>query len=370
MATVYLCIGAQKTGTTSLQYFMRANEGALKKQGYSYPYMDIGIPDAYYKNRNAHFLVYHSPDSVEEEEKKEKAYQILGKLAEEYENIVLSDEIIWYQCNKIKNFWEDVCEKFRKINCDLKIVVYLRRQDAIIQSLWNQKVKGLPGITEDFQTYFQKKMYSYFPLDYYAHLQKIAGYVGKENMLVRIYENGQFEGKNHDLLSDYLDTLGIDFNEEFVVAEETLNHGLDGNFVEMKRILNGIKEYQGLDNFMRMPMTYASDAMLEQNPQKKSSMFLYEEQVGFLKKYEESNAKTAKEFLGREDGVLFREPVQELPTWDGNNSEMYQDLFAVMAEMFCAQEKKINSLKKEIRAINNSLIFRGYRKAKKMLKSK
>lgn len=51
MATVYLCIGTQKTGTTSLQYFMRANEGVLKEQGYSYPYMDIGIPDAYYKNR-------------------------------------------------------------------------------------------------------------------------------------------------------------------------------------------------------------------------------------------------------------------------------------------------------------------------------
>lgn len=240
----------------------------------------------------------------------------------------------------------------------------------MIQSLWNQKVKGLPGITEDFQTYLKKKMYRYFPLDYYAHLQKISGYVGKENMLVRVYENGQFAGKDNNLLSDYLDTLGIDFNDKFVVAEETLNHGLDGNFVEMKRILNGIKEYQGLDNFMRMPMTYASDAKLEQNPQKKTTMFAYREQVEFLKEYEESNAKAAREFLGREDGILFREPVQELPRWNSDNGEMYQDLFAVMAEMFCAQEKRINSLKKDIRAINNSLIFRGYRKAKKMLKSK
>ena len=194
--------------------------------------------------------------------------------------------------------------------------------------------------------------------------------MGKENMLVRVYENGQFAGKDNNLLSDYLDTLGIDFNDKFVVAEETLNHGLDGNFVEMKRILNGIKEYQGLDNFMRMPMTYASDAKLEQNPQKKTTMFAYQEQVEFLKEYEESNAKAAREFLGREDGILFREPVQELPRWNSDNGEMYQDLFAVMAEMFCAQEKRINSLKKDIRAINNSLIFRGYRKAKKMLKSK
>lgn len=32
MATVYLCIGTQKTGTTSLQYFMRANEDVLKNR--------------------------------------------------------------------------------------------------------------------------------------------------------------------------------------------------------------------------------------------------------------------------------------------------------------------------------------------------
>lgn len=55
MATVYLCIGTQKTGTTSLQYFMRANEDVLKKQSYSYPYMELGMSDAFYKNRNAHF---------------------------------------------------------------------------------------------------------------------------------------------------------------------------------------------------------------------------------------------------------------------------------------------------------------------------
>ena len=378
MATVYLCIGTQKTGTTSLQYFMRANEDVLKKQSYSYPYMELGMSDAFYKNRNAHFLVYHSSDMEEERQKKQDAYRILGELAKEYDNIVLSDEIIWYQCNNIENFWQDACNEFQKINCTLKVVVYLRRQDSIIQSLWNQKVKGLPGITEDFQTYFQEEMFAYFPLDYYEQLQKIASFVGKEYILVRVYENGQFGGVEHNLISDYLETLGVELNDEFRMPEETLNHGLAGNFVEMKRLLNGIKEYQKMENFMRMPMTYASDHHLEHNPEGKTNMFTYEEQMDFLKRYEESNARTAREFLGRKDGILFREPIPKLPVWEVNHDEMYQDLFIFMVEMFCAQEKKIsnltqkvNQMKKQIARIENSenilgtsdsLIARGYRK--------
>ena len=39
MATVYLCIGTQKTGTTMLQAFMRNNPEALAEQGYCYPDM-------------------------------------------------------------------------------------------------------------------------------------------------------------------------------------------------------------------------------------------------------------------------------------------------------------------------------------------
>ena len=206
--------------------------------------------------------------------------------------------------------------------------------------------------------------------------------------MVRVYENGQFGGAEHNLISDYLETIGVELNDEFRLPEETLNHGLAGNFVEMKRLLNGIKEYQKMENFMRGPMTYASDHHLEHNPEGKTNMFTYEEQMDFLKRYEESNARTAREFLGRKDGVLFREPIQKLPVWKVNHDEMYQDLFIFMVEMFCAQEKKINSLtkkvnqmKKEIAKINNNetknnqttnegLIFGSYKKVKNMLKGK
>ena len=99
MATVYLCIGTQKTGTTFLQEFMRRNEKALKKQGYCYPKFELGINGM--KNRNAYFLVHHSKlgnkeaCQKEEAEFKRIAYSKIKELSKEFPNIVLSDENIW-----------------------------------------------------------------------------------------------------------------------------------------------------------------------------------------------------------------------------------------------------------------------------------
>src|SRR5699024_12805516 len=42
MTTVYLHIGAHKTGTTALQYFLWNNRKRLRKEGYLYPKLGLG----------------------------------------------------------------------------------------------------------------------------------------------------------------------------------------------------------------------------------------------------------------------------------------------------------------------------------------
>ena len=68
MAIVYLCVGTMKTGTTALQTFMRKNPEALKKQGYCYPFMEVG-PVSGPKNRNGHFLIFQSPQKDPQKKK-------------------------------------------------------------------------------------------------------------------------------------------------------------------------------------------------------------------------------------------------------------------------------------------------------------
>lgn len=384
MATVYLCIGTQKTGTTFLQRFMALNEEALNKQGYSYPRLEsLGFYTTY-KYRNGHFLAYLSRNEsrernyAEEKKKREEAYELLAQVAKEYPNIVLSDEIIWYQSNKYKGFWQEMVEEFKKINCEVKVVVYLRRQDQVLQSLWNQRVKKMPCITDDFDSWMEEKKYKWFPVDYYAHLKKISDVVGKENLLVRVFERGQFEGEGNTLLSDYLRTIGVELTDDFENGEEEANFGLSGNFIELKRMMNTMPEYLELNNFMWNEMVAASVHQAAQKDFEKTNMLSYEEQTSFMQQFEESNRRVAQEFLGRKDGILFREPIRNLPKWKVNQSTMNRDMMTFLVEMFCKYEMEIMDLNARIEELEKrvgitgmgnkgNLVTRGYRKVKRIL---
>lgn len=380
MATVYLSIGTVKTGTTALQTFLRENDEVMQKQGFCYPLMKLGIYKKY-EDRNGHFLVYRSenPDiqqrKPEEKAVREKAYTILGELAKTHENIILSDELIWHRSNGNVHFWERLRPNFAKIGCDVKVIVYLRRQDLLIQSLYNQSIKALPRTALKFEDYIKKNQ---FPLDYAANLDRIAAGIGKENLIVRVYEKGQFSGEEHSIFSDFAECVGLKITEEFTRDRILSNTGLEGNYIEIKRLLNALPEYQKSGDFMKMAVWRASGTNGVGARHAKTSFFTYEEQKEYLSRFEESNRRVAKEYLGREDGILYRESVQELPVWQVDKEQMYADIIMSMGELFCAQEQKIEELQKQYRDLEdtlkelkcenktmyNSLIFRGYRKVR------
>lgn len=399
MATVYLCIGTPKTGTTALQSFMRENEKQLQKQGYCYPELELGLWSIF-KNRNAHFLVQKSTLEDEAEQEREevelrnRGFAMLGELAKQYDNIILSDEVVWYRCNKREGFWQDTLDNFKKINCEVKVVVYLRRQDQVVQSLWNQLIKMEPRSTKDFDRCINGKYLKYFPLVYDKHLNKIARYVPKENIIVRPYEKGQFEGEEHSIYTDFFKVLGVKLTDEFTHEKVAANVGLVGNFIDIKRTLNGIPEYLELDDFMCRPVLNASKCVAQNYGTIKETMFKsYEQQKEYLACFEEGNAYVAREFMGREDGVLFKEPIEELPAWQPHPETMQRDMLVYTAEMFCRQEKiirdlqnetkrlreelkktqsirsEMEQLREEVKAMHNSLIFRTYRKIRKVKKS-
>lgn len=383
MATVYIGIGMVKTGTTALQTFMRENEEVMKKQGYCYPFLDLGI-NKKYDNKNAHFLVYRSEAEDRETRKAEEkavrdhAYEQLKCMAEKYPNIVLSEELIWHRSNGNPNFWNRLGPNFAKIGCDVKVIVYLRRQDLLIQSLYNQSVKRLPLTSLTFEECIKGTFFDYMPLDYAEHLKKIAEGIGRENLIVKVYERGQFV--KGDLYADFAGSIGLELTEEFTKNNIVSNDALNGNFLEIKRWLNEIPEYTQGSDFIWRPICRAS----EQKGNQKTGMFTYEEQKAYVDRFAESNATVAREFLGREDGVLFAEPVKELPVWKVEPEQMNQDIVMTMGEIFCAQELKIRKLqenyealknelkelKQENKAMYNSLIFRGYRKVRNGLGGK
>ena len=374
MATVYLCIGTMKTGTSAIQKFMRKNKTELDKQGYCYPRCNVSKRNIMY--RNANFLI-HKPYAGEEltaEEAFEKGMLKMQQLAQKYENIVLSDELIWHYSGKIKYFWHKTRERFENIGCKVKVVVYLRRQDELVQSLWNQNVKSNERWQTSFEQFIEEKKFRYFPLDYYKKLTQIANIMGKENVIVRVYERGQFE--DGDLIADFTKTLGIQLNDQFKMLDSAINLSLKGNFLEIKRMINGVPAYREKTDFLQNTLLTACSEKDKIVPIEKTSLFKYEDQVAFQSKYDKSNEKVAREFLGREDGILFYDPIKELPYYDPKNDKMLEDFIHFTVNYMCKQEEKIEALEQNLEKLKEKLkeeppvsfSQKAYGKLKKMVK--
>lgn len=350
MATVYLHIGTMKTGTSALQSFLDENRSVLEKKGYAFPLFKIGIKSNF-NYRNAHFLVEgvdFSKDVVEPNlEIQQKAYDQLEEMAKNYDNIILTDEIIWQRSRRFKDFFPKMVERFKNIGCDVKIIVYLRRQDAMVESLYNQNVKSNIMVSQTFTENLLHLKKTFF-LDYYSHLKMIEKAVGQGNIIVRVYEKEQFEGTDHTIYSDFLNAIGLSLTDEYKIERPAQNYGLYGNYIEMKRVINGLPEYRELQDFLSRPIRAASAHQSQGDLHSKQTLFEQDELQKFMADYEESNRKVAQEFLERENGVLFYEPIGNLPTWKLDDSTMYQSILLMMTAAFSAQEKKIQEKEKKI----------------------
>lgn len=374
MATVYLHIGTMKTGTSAIQSFLGKNRDVLMSKGYSFPHLKMHL-ERPYTLRNAHFLVWKSDKGGEEGAAEEMAledamFEKLRNIAAEYENIILSDEIIWHRRKGSTDFWTRIKEKFAAIGCDLKVIVYLRRQDEVVQSLWLQFIKTSQLTGRDFMQWLKDKRHLFFPFDYYKNLKDIERQISKENLIVRVYEKEQYRGEQKTIQSDFMQAVGLELTDEYQEPDLQINFSIGGNYIEIKRLMNSLPEYQELSDFLSREIMSANHYQTSVERPPKTSLFPEGEQEAFYRRYEKSNRDVAREFLGRESEPLFYEPVIQPPTWTPDPSTMYRDLVLSFTEIICTQERRIRQLEEEVKSMYNSKIFREYRKLREKLGKK
>ena len=364
MATLYLHIGTPKTGTTAIQNFLPINGELLKKQGFCYP--DFGY--RYYgvnRYRNAHFLVHSQSCSFESEteirkSEDERFYEGLDRIKEltkTYPNVILSDENIWNGYIKRKNFWQILKEALDERGIALKVIVYLRRQDMVVESYYAQRVKV--KIQMSFQDYLNSEDIDYFKLDYYSQLKEISQTVGKENIIVRAYEKKQYEGNGNTLISDFLNVLGLDLDERYASPDIVVNTSLHGKYLEIKRVLNEMDCFKTRNNFAVRYLKMVQEEDEKSNGVSASKFFTYEKRMNFLEKYKEGNAAVARDFMNRKDGVLFRNEMHKSYGIAGNYSP--EELVLICGRMLELQHEemknKLGSMKTELEGMKREIEY-------------
>jgi hypothetical protein len=362
MKTLYLHIGCPKTATSSIQKFLKGNREALKKYGYCFPaspyrYSHINT------GRNAHFMTINKKQSDEfrdfDKEKKilKKGLDTITKNFEGFDNIILSDESLWrVSCYSRRDVFPYIIEDSQKKGYEVKVIVYLRRQDELLISLWNQRIKrNMPnnniGCTMPFEERLEQVLaHETKIVNYASKLDELAGIFGKEHLIVRRFEAESWI--DHSIIHDFMYCIGLPVTNEFHLLEEPANQGLLGNTTEIKRIINkeadfSTDEYTYLGNFLRALSP-------ESGKRYPCSVLSKEETIALLSRFEDENQRVAQEYIC--DGKpLFSDEIKDLPKWQPNNPYLMEDVIRFYAAVTIDLRRQNQVLQGELSSVRKEL---------------
>lgn len=217
MTTIYLHIGMPKTGTTSLQHFLKNNQEKLLEEGYLYP-KSGRIPTA--DNITVNRLNHHSLASALLRKYAPKAATPQSAIWEgsweslkieiemiKPKNVIISSE--HFTITSTLEFYNpDIIAMLKKMleQYEAKIIIYIRRQDEFFRSMYCQEIKTHceSGIRE-FILHFKNKA------NYHQILEVWKNEFGLKNVIVRPFEKEQL--KNGDIVDDFLESINLNLNK-------------------------------------------------------------------------------------------------------------------------------------------------------------
>lgn len=291
---LYIHIGLGKTGTTALQRFFAHNRDALAGQGVIYPMIGTFV------KTQAHHVLSHKwggwidPTRLADRNPTQewhdlKAAMLSGKAGVRY--LISSERFAAAALDsRYPGMLDFIASLFDGI--DVKIIVYVRPQEELAESIYKQGVKA--GLIRLRLEDYVRSLPGYF--DYCRLLETWAQTFGRQNVIVKRYNKDYWVGQ--DLIHDMLSALETTWSAEFVHVGEVnpsigaiatrliVDLGLseDADFQKLKVVLqNKFRQQDGglLDSAMKTKIRTA---------------------------YESSNAEVARTFLNSADGILFPPP--------------------------------------------------------------
>jgi hypothetical protein len=239
MKTVYIHIGTFKTGTTSIQHFLKDNRKALERRGVYIPSTKIlahhTLPLSLIKKYSNWRGGWREFDGGPDE--------IWGTLVEEIEatdceKVLVSSEsfcdLVNENCRAKSEFFAEYLKKRLKAY-DVKIICYLRSIEPYLRGVYQESIKitsATVSLADEIDILFRRDSIHTKPsiyLDFYAQI------FGEENILVREYSSDSLlEG---DSVKDFLNIFGCSDLYE-AGGEIRSNPSLSGKQISYKRALN------------------------------------------------------------------------------------------------------------------------------------
>ena len=300
---LFIHIGTHKTGSTSLQHFLYNQQEHLNKNDFTYFSKNALGFNERDKCSNS-WIRINKQNLLNENGVEIKKMQLLCKklFSSNRQNVILSSEnFSWiFHKKSLRSFSIELKKYFYEI----KIIVYLRRQDEMAVSFLQEcsKKPNLPEsrifeITSRAIPKINSSQYFYF--NYYEKLSLWRNIFGKKNLIVRCYDKKVLNGG--EIITDFLHTLNIPpiFNQK-----EMLNKSNGFEATKVGHLLNESIKDKKLNKYMRKYLSHNGIFL----PSKK-------EAKNYLYNFKDSNQKLYQEYKIKFSNNFSRYPEKGNDIW-------------------------------------------------------
>ena len=294
---------------------------------------------------------------------------------EECDSVLLSDEVIWNVNYQLKgSIIKRIADYARDNRFVVKVIVYLRRQDELADSMYRQSIRrGYSAYSwDEFLNQFPKKTC----LDYEYGLGLIEEVIDSENIIVRRYDGLSYEDNDSAIYSDFLSAIDVSFTDEYFIPKMDHNPSLQPQFAAIKKTMNKL-----IDN-SDVPTADSGNILFRDTINEccrqgyfgGSKYMSYDERTAYMERFSESNKRVARKYFDVD--ALFENEPESKVKWQWSAEEQMEALTLFMGAIIKKQQAQIekqqvlleeirqnqNKLKDEMSSLKNSKIYRLFNK--------
>ena len=339
MTRLVLHIGMPKTGSTAIQSTLEAQRARLRERGVVYPLTPgergaqyafmvraVGLESSWEHARAV--TPAHGAERTMALARNEGFERDLLAEMDGMHTLVVSSESLWGRPGIVA----PVAAYASRLADEVTLVAYLRRQDLHVASAHGQMVKGgKRGAVPDLE---RASVASYL---FHDRLCEWRAALPRARFVVRPYERAELV--DGDVVADFAHHAGVPLDpapDDPGPRPKRTNPSLDALAVSFLMRLNARLERGGAQRGRQL-VRRALAARAEAGGSGAKVALGRERARAFLARYADQNAAVARD-MGREDGVLFREPIggPEADTLDAlandpNALDHAMDLVALVA---------------------------------------
>ncbi|WP_251929727.1 hypothetical protein [Salinibacter ruber] len=303
MCDLYLHIGTHKTGSTAIQGALRRHSRDLKDEGI------LRIP-THHSLLKKLMRAKSSDPAFASQVREELAQNLNSELSSSSDSrLILSYEGLSGHFLTGYSNTEVVAETLRQAfdDLDVEVIVYLRRQDDFVESMYTQMI--YQGEAYSFDQFISQSDID--QIDWYDLVNAYGSKFGADKIHVRRYHR-KFLPEPYSLIQDFGRVVGSEVLSRYETSK-TANSGYSRTALEIARRTNPY-----LDDREQSQLRGILQASNTKKFFESYSFFAPDERRTFLEQHASSNRRILDEYFPEQDSRLFPKPdFEDHKEWEG-----------------------------------------------------